>query len=472
MNTMMIPRLSAAWMAGALGVLLTACPGPQPVPDDKLTEKPEELVTRAIPELPSIPREVIDKSGIEEFEVDGLKVILKRTPASPVVSAQLFIEGGVGAQPADKAGIEDMALSVLVDGGTDDTPRDTFNGKLNAMGSGIGGSSNRDYSVITMGSIRPYFESTWALFAELVTKPGFDEKAFALTKERALTTIKSQDDDADTYMGNTAADLFFEGHPYKQRPEGLAETLEPLTREDLLSYFKGIMTRERLTLVVVGDVDRATLEAGITAGLGDLPKGEWRQRDLPQLNPGEAALNVQTRELPTNYMLGYFTAPGPTHPDYYPMLVGVNILSDRLFEEIRTKRNLTYAVSSGLARRPYNYAYFYITTAKPNEAIPVIYDEVGKLQSTPVSEKTLSDQVQLFLTEHFMGQETNAAQAATLGRYELTGGGWEQSLVFIERIKAVTPEQIQAVATHYIKNVHWGVIGNPEAIDPSILTSR
>lgn len=459
--------LVAALLVAA--VALSACPGPQPIPD----EKPQpDLVTRATPELPVVPQEVIDRSGVVEFDVDGLKVILKRTPGNPVVSGQLFIDGGASESTAETAGLDEMALSVAVGGGTATTPRDAFNSRLESMGSAIGASANRDYSVISMRSVRPYFEPTWALFAQVLTEAAFDQKEYDLTRQRTVEAIKSQDDDPEQSMSNTASDLFFQGHPYVIRTIGTVESVESFTREQLQAHYKGLLTRERLTLVVVGDVEQGLITEALGRDLAALPRGDWKRKDLEKLAPGPSDLATVTRELPTNYMLGYYAAPSPTDPDYYPMLVATNLLSDRLFEEVRTKRNLTYAVSSGLASRPYNYGYLYITTVKPNEAIPVMYAEIDRIQNELVDAKALSDQVELFLTEHFMKQETNSAQAATLGAYELTGGGWQQSLVFLDRIKAVTPEQIQATARNYFKNIHWGVVGNPEALDPEVLTAR
>jgi zinc protease len=154
------------------------------------------------------------------------------------------------------------------------------------------------------------------------------------------------------------------------------------------------------------------------------------------------------------------------------MLMAINILRSRLFEEVRTKRNLTYAVSSGLGRRPYNYGFLYATPKDPDTTLKVIYDEVEKLQEVPVDPEDLSDQIEVFLTRFYMDQETNAAQASTLGSAELVGGGWEQSLVFIQRIKGVTPADIQRVARGYIKNIHWGVVGSPQAVDPKLFKSR
>jgi predicted Zn-dependent peptidase len=71
-----------------------------------------------------------------------------------------------------------------------------------------------------------------------------------------------------------------------------------------------------------------------------------------------------------------------------------------------------------------------------------------------------------------MKQETNAAQAAELAQYELNGGGWRNSLTFLERIRKVTPEDIQRVSNKYFRNLQFVVLGKPEAINRSIFVAE
>jgi predicted Zn-dependent peptidase len=73
-----------------------------------------------------------------------------------------------------------------------------------------------------------------------------------------------------------------------------------------------------------------------------------------------------------------------------------------------------------------------------------------------------------FLTNYYLRQETNAAQAGELARYELIGGGWRNSFEFLNRIRSVKPEDIQTVANKYMKNIRFVVVGNPAAINKSV----
>jgi zinc protease len=177
------------------------------------------------------------------------------------------------------------------------------------------------------------------------------------------------------------------------------------------------------------------------------------------------------RALPTNYLRGQFTAPDPGHPDYPAMRLATELMNDRLFEEVRTKRNLSYAVGAGLSQRRSNYGIIYVTPVDPDAALSVILDDLDRLKSEPISAERLGQSANVFLTQYYLGQETNMLQATTLGTFELVGGGWEGAEAFGERIRAVTPEDIQRVARTYLSGLHFAAIGDPEAFDRELFTS-
>lgn len=454
----------------AMLATLTACPAPQVVDDKPPVETPVE--TPAEPKLPEVPADVIAASHIEDFEVDGLRVLLKHTQASPVVALDIYVDGGSATATADNAGIENLALRAATTGGTVQLPREAFNARLESMGSSISAAAGRDYSTISMNCVRPYFSQTWEIFADVLTEPGFDAAQLEIDRNRVIEEIKATEEDPDEYVGLLATELHYDGHPYAIRPIGTEENVKGFSRQQLIDYYKVILNRKRMMMVVVGDIDRATIEKYIKTDLTAIPAGDAPAPALPGLETRPSEIKSVTRELPTNYVFGFYDAPAPTHPDYYPMVVATSVLRDRLFEEVRTKRNLTYAVSAGLSSRRANIAYLYVTTTQPNETIKVMYEEIDKLATLPLDAKTLDDLVETFLTEHYMALETNSAQADQLGRSELLSDGWERSLVFIEMIKQVKPEDVMRVVDRYVKNVHWGYIGNPEQADPALLKAR
>ena len=175
----------------------------------------------------------------------------------------------------------------------------------------------------------------------------------------------------------------------------------------------------------------------MTASFGKLPRGNYKTEAIPQLAFDKSSVEVTPRELPTNYVQGLFTAPSLTSPDIYAMRIASSLLRDRVFEEVRVKRNLSYAPDAFLRTQAANVGGLYVTAVDANQSIRVMLSEISRLQNEPVSADDIHAVVAQYLTTYYLGQETNAAQAGELAQYELIGGGWRNSVNFLERLTAV-----------------------------------
>jgi len=208
----------------------------------------------------------------------------------------------------------------------------------------------------------------------------------------------------------------------------------------------------------------------VAASLGKLPRGAYKAEAVPQLAFDKSTVEVTRRELPTNYIQGLFTAPPLTSPDIYPMRIASSLLRDRVFEEVRVKRNLSYAPDAFLRTQAANVGGLYVTAVDANQSIRVMLNEIARLQSEPVSADDIHAVIAQYLTTYYLGQETNAAQAGELAQYELIGGGWRNSVDFLEKLSAVTPADIQRVSQKYMRNIRFVVLGNPQSVDPNVFT--
>jgi len=147
------------------------------------------------------------------------------------------------------------------------------------------------------------------------------------------------------------------------------------------------------------------------------------------------------------------------------------LLRDRVFEEVRVKRNLSYAPDAFLLSQGANIGGIYVTAVDANQAVRVMLNEITRLQREQISQDDINAIVAQFLTTYYMGQETNAAQAAELAQHELIGGGWRHSLEFLQKLRAVTPADVQRAAQKYMRNIRFVVLGNPAQIDKNVFTA-
>ena len=428
----------------------------------QLTPKPEQQTVQS----------VVAKQAalVSEFEVNGLKVLLKRREGSLTVAAGLFLRGGAANTTAGNAGIEQLMLNASTEASAG-FPREKMRSELSRMGTTIGTGSNYDYSVLALACTRLHFDRSWQIFADVILRPSFTNEDVALDRDRMVVSLSDDVDSPDVYLQRLQDNVAYAGHPYLNS-NGNPEVIAKLTPDDLRRYHDKMMDTSRLLLVIVGDLNISDIRDLVAGTVGKLPRGTYKADPVPSLNFDKSSVDITARELPTNYVQGLFTAPSLTSPDIYPMRIASSLLRDRVFEEVRVKRNLSYAPDAFLRTQAANVGGVYVTAVDANQSIRLMLNEIARLQHELVSPDDIQAVVAQYLTTYYLGQETNAAQAAELAQYELIGGGWRNSVDFLEKLTAVTPADVQRVSQKYMRNIRFVVLGNPRSVDSEIFTGR
>jgi zinc protease len=406
-------------------------------------------------------------SQVTEYEVNGLKVLIKRRPGTPTVAAGLFLRGGVRNVTAENAGIENLMLEAATEG-SKNFPRQLLRKELSRTGSTISSGSNYDYSAFSLVSTRQNFARSWELFTDVALNPAFLPEDMQRAKERILTGLRSESDSPESYLEVLQEKIIYAKHPYLNSPEGTISNVMSLKPEDLRAYHQKMMQTSRLLLVVVGDVDPDMLQKQIAASFGKLPRGDYKSLPAPGIDFSKPTLDTTSRTLETNYVKGVFAAPQIGDPDYYAMRVAIAILQQQVFQEVRVKRNLSYAPGADMNGFAANTGNISVSAVNANEAVKVMLDVIDDLKNNAVKPEVIGEMGNFFLTTYYLKQETNAAQAGELASYELNGGGWRSSLGFLDKMREVTPEDVRRVANKYMKNIRFIVVGNPASIDKRI----
>jgi len=151
--------------------------------------------------------------------------------------------------------------------------------------------------------------------------------------------------------------------------------------------------------------------------------------------------------------------------------VAAAVLAGRLFTEIRSKRNLTYAVNANVRDRGLTSFGLYVTTTAPDTTLALMKNEVRALQSTTIATDLLRPLVQQFITEYFLDNETITAQADFLARAHLYRGDFQAGERFVAELRAVTGADIQRVARRYLRGARWAYVGDPARVRRDRLVS-
>jgi predicted Zn-dependent peptidase len=419
------------------------------------------------PATPVAARAIAADAAVSEFDVNGLKVLVKRRAGSQTVSAGLFFRGGAQNITAANAGIEALMLDVASEA-TAAFPRDRLRRELSRTGTQIGAGVNNDFSAITLGSTLQHFDEAWAVFVDAARHPSLAADDVDRVRNRFLIGLESINDTADGALDVETQRIVYAGHPYGINTHGTAASLKSITTADLQKFHARMMQTSRMLLVIVGDLDPERIRAAAATAFSGVPRGDGVPPPAPALSFTAPTVNITARALPTNYVRGVYAAPPPGSADYYPLLVANSILRGRIFEEVREKRALSYAPDAFVNMAASNIGGIYVTAVDANQAVTVMLREVEDLRTDAVDPREVRAAAQDFLTHYYIDEQSNAAQVGELARAELVGGGWRSAGAFLDRIRVVTAADVRRVASKYMRNLQFVVLGNPAQIDRAI----
>ena len=398
-----------------------------------------------------------------EINVGGLKIIYKKVPKE-VLTASLFIRGGVANITDSTQGIEPMALSLAIRGGTKTMAKSEFSTLADKLGTRFSFNANKDYSSMTMNCLPENWDQSWNMFTDAIMNPAMDTGEFKVIKQQMIANAKQQDANPDAYLRKLAAEQVFHGTPYARIQAGIPETLEKLTVEDIKAYYSKLEGKKNCYLVVVGNVDEKDLLEKVGRTLANLPGG----RPAPALVTAgvqKEDVNIKDRGIATNYIMGtlngpkYFSADGPLFE------FAMNILYDRYFVELRTKRSLSYApmalYNNSFISNP--VVQLYISTIDPKQSLQVMMDIIDDVKKNGFTPKEVADKKKEYLTKYYITNEATNSQASTLGLCEASGD-WRLFDEINKKIDLVKTNDLNRVFTKYMHTVAWTYLGKRDKV--------
>jgi len=403
------------------------------------------------------------------FDVSGVRVILRQNNANNVVAANLYLLGGARQVTEANAGIEPILLDVS-ERGTRRYPKNALRRAMSRLGSEIVVAPSADWTMFGIRSSAEVFDSTWAIFADRVTHPTLAKAEISVVKAQYLSGIRQRRDDPDALADLLADSITFVGHPYAVSVGGNEKSIQAIDSATLRAYQRTQFVTSRMLLVVVGNIDRAHIERLVSQSIGQLPRGRYAWAAPPRVPESPTAIVIARRQLPTNYILGYYSGPLAKGEDYQALRVATSVLTGRMFAEIRTRQNLTYDVHAPFVDRAATVGGLYVSTAWPDTTLKLMRAAIVDLQQGMLDPAGLKQLEEQFITEYFLDNETNAAQADFLARSQLYGGDYREADRFVDELKSITPQAVQRVARKYMKGFRFAYVGDPSKLNPQTIS--
>jgi zinc protease len=293
---------------------------------------------------------------------------------------------------------------------------------------------------------------------------------------QVLSIIASNAQDPGHVAGDSFSALAFGDHPYGTSPNGTADSVTALTRQDMLDAKARVMARDRVYVAATGDITPAELGRMLDSVLGGLPAtgAPMPPRATLMLKPG-----VHVTDFDTPQSVVIFGQPGLSidNPDFFPayvlnQLLGGSGFTARLMNEVREKRGLTYGIASYLAQMDLAETWqgsFASANEKVAEAIKVVKDEWARAASGDIAQSEV-DAAKTYLTGSYpLRFDGNGPIADILVGMQMQGLPIGYVAKRNSYIEAVTLEDVKRVAKKWLKPdaLQFVVAGKPVGLAAS-----
>ncbi|QKT03272.1 insulinase family protein [Ectothiorhodospiraceae bacterium 2226] len=422
------------------------------------------LVAGAWSAAQAAPKMEVDLK-VHEYTLDnGLKVLVRVDRRAPVVVSQVWYRVGSSHEFGGVTGISHV-LEHMMFKGTPRYPAGEFSRLIQKAGGRDNAFTSRDYTAYHQQLERSRLPLAIELEADrmrnlTLPEDEFEKEIEVVKEERRLRT----EDNARALTFEHFRATAFTSSPYRQPVIGWMDDLDNMTVADLHTWYRRFYVPNNAILVVAGDVDPQAV-----FNLAELHFGRHARGDLPEIKPRTEAPPRGPRrsvvrapaELPY-VLIGYhvptlMTAEDDWEPYALQVLAGVlsGSTTARLNRELVREARVAAGASAG-----YNlYARLsdlFVLSGTPAEGREVqeleeaLLAQIERLQREPVDPQELERIKAQVVASEVYQNDSVFAQAMRIGALETVGHPWQLAEEFVERIQAVTPEQIMAVARKYL----------------------
>ena len=390
----------------------------------------------------------------KEHLSNGVPVVTEALKNMRSVVVGLWVKVGSRNEPSEINGISHFLEHMFFKGTKKRTAKDiafetdSLGGELNAF-------TSRETTTFYIKVLDEFLEKGLELLSDVFLNSLFPEEDIEKEKKIIKEEIKMVEDTPDDYIH----DLFNQtiwGHSGIGQPVlGRRETIRIFTRDDIMAHIRKYYGVKDIVISCAGNFDHMHLMALLNKNLGNLRRGSEPERGAP---PGfQSTMHVFSKQLSEAHLCLGFKGIHHASKDRYSLFTLNTILgagvSSRLFQEIREKRGLAYAIYSFIA----SYSdtglwgiYAGVSRKKVREVIELILQEMHHLKDT-ITESELQRAKNQLKGNIILGLESTSSRMNNIARQEIYHGRYFSPKEIMDEVDSITLKQIKDLAELIIR---------------------
>ena len=393
---------------------------------------------------------------MREFELsNGIKSIYKKNNETPRMALTLnFSINNEEKSP----GVYSLMTRLLLQG-TQKYNNEELAKILDENGIEIVADMKQDYLRFRMLCLNEDFSKAVELLEDIVKNSTFVE--FEKEKTKMKGELVAELDSARLKVSDAFVKTIYENHYYGHTYTNILNSIDKVTKNDVIEAYKKIFDTSKKVLAVVGSLETDDVIKLLETHFNDLNNSLTSEKNytVPTLNEAKKVEVIKEDAQQAQILKGWLI-PTYKHEDYPTIsiintILGSSGLSSRLFRELREKKGLAYTVRSSCEIRELSAIFnIYIATEPSNieTCLKGFKEEVDKLKTELVSDEELKNAKNNIFGKHQFIVETNFQQATSLAYYGIIGLPFNYYDTMHEKLKAVTSQQIMDCANKYFND--------------------
>jgi zinc protease len=419
-------------------------------------ELTEDMVAQVSNVLPSKPGDTFVQLR------NGMRVLIRENHASRVVSTQIMVKAGsIYEGKYSFAGLSHYLEHVVAGGSTRSFTEVEAQKILKSLGGASNAYTSYDRTVYFINTTGEHYRKALELLFSYVSESLLEPSEVRREKAVIQQEYKLGETDGGRQLWKLFSRTAYLEHPIRHPVIGYEDVFVTITRDDLLDYYRQRYAPQNMIVTIVGDVQTAEALKKVL----ELSKNMVRTFDPPlvlKTEPTQTTPRWVEKSFPparlTTMILGFHTVP-LNHPDLYPLDVMAIILgqgrTSRLYLGLKDREDLVLSVSASswtpsYAPGLFNFS-FTLDGKKIEATLAAVWDEVALIQKKLVKKSELEKAKRQIIADFTFSKQSAAGMASSLATsYAATGDPYFDSL-YVERIKAVSREDIRRVARTYLR---------------------
>jgi len=388
---------------------------------------------------------------VREILPSGLTLVSEAMPHVRSVAIGVWLKRGSRHEPAEQAGISHF-IEHMVFKGTQQRSAERIAEEVDSIGGHMDAFTAKEYASFHLKVLDAHLPLAVDILGDILLHPLFDAQEMTKEKKVIFEEINMVEDTPDDLVMEMFVGAFWPGHPLGRPILGTKESVERFDRDELASFFRDAYHPSNILVAAAGRLDHAALRSLVERHFESLPETP-NGRDVVPPRPAAALITRSKQELEQVHLCLGMPAYSQAQDDRYPAYVLNTLLggslSSRLFQNIREKRGLAYAISSGIAS--YSdagcltvYAGMGLDSVEP--VLGLVRDELRRLQDEDVPADELQRAKDHLKGSLMLALESTSSRMNHIARQEIYHGRQLDLDEILESIDAVDVATLRRIA--------------------------